>query len=276
MNGKKHATSKKYLRTWIRIFAFLMVVLLCGCSSGGTREEYLASMGLTEGTSDIPVMAEPDEESRPRVALTFDDGPHNVRSVAIVDELAKYGYHATFFVVGNRVDGSAYSGGKTLRYIVEAGHEIGIHGYTHRAYYDECSDDTYEEEMSKTAEAIWEQLPDYDIRLMRPVGGSISAERVSDSPYSIILWNVDSEDWKNQYAGGDDEAAEQSKAETIVDNVMSTVSEGDIILMHDIHECSLDAVKIILQRLHEEGYEVVTVSELLGEDREAGRKYYSK
>ena len=62
----------------------------------------------------------------------------------------------------------------------------------------------------------------------------------------------------------------------IVENVMSQVQNGDIVLMHEIYESTVDATKIILQRLYEEGYEVVTVSELLGDELEAGRLYHSK
>ena len=79
---------------------------------------------------DIPASVEPAK----RVAITFDDGPHNVRTVKIVDELAKYGFHATFFVVGNRVDGSAYNGSSAVKYAIENGNEIAIHGYTHEKY----------------------------------------------------------------------------------------------------------------------------------------------
>jgi peptidoglycan/xylan/chitin deacetylase (PgdA/CDA1 family) len=99
---------------------------------------------------------------------------------------------------------------------------------------------------------------------MRPIGRAISKTRIEESPYSIIIWNVDPEDWKHKYSSGDSEKAKKEKLDTIVSNVMSNIDDGDIILMHDIYESTYDAVKILLPLLVAEGYEVVTVSELLG------------
>jgi peptidoglycan/xylan/chitin deacetylase (PgdA/CDA1 family) len=225
---------------------------------------------------DVQDFEAPDENNgKKRVALTFDDGPHNVSTQAIVDELDKYGFHATFFVVGNRVDGKAYSGGKTIPYILEHGNEIGIHGYTHEVYYHNCDDATYEYELSETLKAIHKYEKDYKVTLMRPIGGNITDERVAECDYSVIMWNVDSEDWKNKYKSGDTDAEAAVKVNIIVENVMSQVSDGSIILMHDIYQSTVDAVVKILERLDAEGYEVVTVSELLG-DAEAGVKYSKK
>lgn len=206
-----------------------------------------------------------------RVALTFDDGPHETRTIAIVDELERYGYNATFFVVGNRVDGTAYSGGAALKYAVEAGNEIGIHGYTHEVYYHNCSDATYEYELSQTVKAIQSYADGYNVRLMRPIGGNITNARVNSCDYSVIMWSVDSEDWKYRGNGED----KQQNINTIVENVMSQVKNGSIILMHDIYDNTYEAAKIILKRLHDEGYDVVTVSELLGSSMKAGKKYSS-
>jgi len=209
---------------------------------------------------------------RKKIALTFDDGPHNVRTVQIVDELNKYGYHATFFVVGNRIDGTVYNGSSALKYVYEAGNEIGIHGYTHGVYYNECEESVYKEELSKTKDAIKKVIPDANVRLMRPIGGAITADRVQKCPYSVIMWSVDSEDWRYKYKQGDSDAVAKNKVDTIVNNIMSSVEEGDIILMHDIYESTYDAVVVLLERLYEEGYEVVTVSELLN-DPPAGQKF---
>ena len=214
-------------------------------------------------------------EPKKRVALTFDDGPHNVRTTDIVDELNKYGYHATFFVIGNRLDGTEYNGKEGLRYAVAAGNEVGIHGYTHETgvYYDKCSDERYEEELSKTEAAILKILPDYKVKLMRPVGGRISEERAKNCKYSVIMWDVDSSDWEYKYQKGDSDEVCREKVDAIVDNVMSSVRDGSIILMHDIYESTYDATVIILERLHKEGSEVVTVSELIGDDLKAGETY---
>lgn len=207
-----------------------------------------------------------------RVALTFDDGPHVTRTKAIVDELTKYGYNATFFVVGNRVDGTEYSGGAAMKYAYDAGNEIGIHGYTHKKYYSTCSDADYYAELNNTVKAIQKYIPDYEIKLMRPIGGEITAERVDTCEYSVIMWNVDSLDWDNRYSDSSSEGA-QEKFDAIVNNVMSKVSDGSIILLHDIYQSTLDATIEIIRRLHEEGYDIVTVSELIGDNMQPGVKY---
>lgn len=200
-----------------------------------------------------------------RVAITYDDGPHNVYTVKIVDELAKYGFNATFFVVGNRVDGTDYNGAKGITYAASKGNEIAIHAYTHSKYYNKCLDKEYEEELSKTYDAIKAKVPNAKVKLMRPVGGAITKERIESCDYSVILWDVDSLDWDLKHDG-------EAGVKQIVNNVMSTVKNGSIILMHDLYENTYLATQQILKQLDEQGYDVVTVSELLGSPK-AGVKY---
>lgn len=283
---------QKFFTRTKRLFALCLALLFCltGCKSSpektsvtkkttpsttvttaGTKESHATSetTGATTGKPDVT------PTPKKKVALTFDDGPHIKYTVAIADELEKYGFHATFFVVGNRVDGTEYGGGNTLKYIIEGGHEVAVHGYTHTVHYDTCSEEIYNEEISKTIAAIKLYDADYEPRLVRPIGGRISQARVDASPYSIILWSVDSEDWKQKYYPEDNEQKKAAKLEKIVNDVMAEVEEGSIILMHDIYESTYDAVKIILKKLNEEGYEVVTVSELIGEPK-PGTKYREK
>ena len=100
---------------------------------------------------------------------------------------------------------------------------------------------------------------------MRPIGGRITSERITNCGYAVIMWSVDSNDWRYKSAGAEG-------VETIVDNVMSQVQNGSIILMHDIYENTYLATKEILKQLNAQGYEVVTVSELLG-NPQSGVKY---
>ena len=267
----------KNLNRIIKKTVCLMIALsflLVGCGPATPAD------APTDGTDHVSVNTNPETVptvKKKRVAITFDDGPHNVRTREIVDELDKYGFTATFFVVGNRVDGGVYSGGKTVKYVIEHGHEVGIHGYTHTVYYDSCTDAELNFEMSETAKAIHDQVQDYSIRLMRPVGGFISNERVQSSPYSVIMWNVDSEDYKHAYSPSTtlSEAEQKACVDAIVENVMSNVEDGSIILMHDIYLSTVHATAVILERLHAEGYEVVSVSELLG-NAVPGTKYSFK
>ena len=247
------------------VAALLLIAMLCSLVGCAEEEEVVSRPKKNKSTT-----AQVSSNAK-RVAITFDDGPHNVRTKKIVDELDKYGYSATFFVVGNRVDGKTYNGGDAVKYAYSHGNEIAIHGYTHAVYYHNCEEDRYQRELSNTFDAIKEVVPSAKVRLMRPIGGNITDQRVQNCKYSVIMWSVDSEDWKFKGRGENGELAEQN-INIIVENVMSKVKAGDIILMHDIYENTYEATKIILKRLHDEGYDVVSVSELLGNAR-AGVKY---
>ena len=258
-------------RIFICVLSFIFLAAaslpLTSCNEN-ISEESSTPPSIESSGDDVPVVVPPKK----RVALTFDDGPqyyNDQETKSIVDELSKYGFHATFFVVGNRIPG-----GDALKYAVDKGNEVGIHGYTHSVYYDTCTDADYADEIERTAAAIKKQIPDYEIKLMRPVGGRITDERAAASPYSIIMWTVDSDDWKHKYSSGDSDQVCAEKVNAIVENVMSKVADGDIILMHDIYQSTYDAAVIIIQRLHEAGYEIVTVSELLGNTMTPGRIYY--
>lgn len=258
------------LQNRYRIVALALAVLLSFLSLSSCVTEYSREdMGF-----DVPAFNDTtdDPDTRPRVAITFDDGPNHFenRTKNYVDELNKYGYHATFFVVGNRI-----LGGDAVKYAVDNGMEIGIHGYTHNVYYNDCTAEAFNREMQMTLDEIHKQVPDYEVKLMRPIGGAISAENAAICPYAIIHWSVDSDDWNNRYHPGDTEEDWNATVNTIVNNVLSKVKEGDIILMHDIYESTYDATVIILQRLNEMGYNVVSVSELLGQT-EAGILYHKK
>lgn len=251
------------MKNWTRIITFALALVLAfslvSCNGEGDETS----------SGDVAASVTPDK----RVAITFDDGPHNVRTRAIVDELAKYNFNGTFFVVGNRVDGTEMNCAETVRYIIDNGNEVGIHGYTHNVYYNSCSDEDYKYELNQTKTAITDAVSGYNVSLMRPIGGAISQERAENCEYAVIMWDVDSLDYEHRYSSSDAEDA-QTKRDTIVENVMSQVKDGSIILMHDIYQSTVDATAIILKRLYEEGYDVVTVSELIG-DVEAGVKYFN-
>ena len=253
-------------KIFYRIIAMItLVCLLCSFFGCEAEDESVSNTKVNRSTSTQKATKKPANTKR--VAITFDDGPHNVRTMQIVDELDKYGYSATFFVVGNRVDGKAYNGAEAVKYAYDHGNELAIHGYTHAVYYDSCEYDRYQRELSNTLNAIKEVVPKAKVKLMRPIGGNITDDRVESCDYSVIMWSVDSEDWKYKYDG-------EEGVKTIVNNVMSQVKNGSIILMHDIYENTYLATQEILKQLNEQGYEVVTVSELLGNPK-AGVEYIS-
>lgn len=230
-----------------------------------TTQTPISRVPMVTYTPEIEDDQTPDDVKR--VAFTFDDGPSSTLTYKFVDKLNEYGAHATFFVIGNRVAGRSV---KALQYAVANGNEVGIHAYTHDYYFTKCSEEKYQEEVSLTHEVINTYI-EGEVRLMRPPGGKLSKEQIAASPYSIVLWSVDSLDW--QYKKNQTEEDKPVNVQTIVDNVLGQVQPGDIVLMHEIYENSYDAFCIIIDELYKQGYEIVTVSELFKGNLEPGVKY---
>ena len=210
-----------------------------------------------------------DEEGKYKyIAFTFDDGPHYELTYMFVDKLAEYGGKATFFVVGNRLDSS---GKDAIKYAYNMGNEIAVHGYTHTVYYDSCSDAVFKSELSKTDKAIRKAIG-VKPTLMRPIGGLITYDRVASCGYDVIQWNVDSNDWQYTSRGSD----KNKNIKKIYNNIIKHTDENDIILMHEIYYNSYDAFSLVIDKLYNEGYRFVTVSQLLGrESTDKGNLYYS-
>ena len=256
--------------------ALLLALALSGCKDTRSEIDDGDSAGETTGdTTPTVTESEPtqstviDEQEYKYVAFTFDDGPHDDFTKRVVDTLKEYGGHATFFVVGDRINDKS---AETIKYAYENGNEIGMHSFTHTHYFDSCDDKTYDQEVKYTKNRL-SSFAGVNATLLRPPGGLMSAERIASSQYPVILWSVDSLDWRYKTASSDEERAKN--VQTIVDNVLSAVDDGDIILMHDIYENTYLAFRVIIKTLHEEGYRFVTVSELLGDSIRSGAKFHS-
>lgn len=203
-----------------------------------------------------------------RVAFTFDDGPHNDLTRKFVDKLASYGGKATWFVVGNRIDAET---GADLKYAADMGMEIGIHAWTHEYYFDR-NPDKLDEELDKTAAKI-KEVTGKEPTLFRPPGGNFTDKQVAAARYPIILWSVDTEDWKNKGSGT--EEVRSTNIQKTVDKIMRETKDGSIVLMHEIYYNSYDAFCLAIDRLSKEGYVFVTVSELIGDELRPGHRYTS-
>lgn len=202
------------------------------------------------------------------VAFTFDDGPHAELTYKFVDKLAEYGGVGTFYVVGDRVYGEQ---AKAMKYAYDMGNEIGIHGYTHRYYYDSCSESVFMSELSKTANVIKKYTGATPLT-MRPIGGGITSSRVKSSGYVVVNWNVDSNDWRYTGRG----SQKNQNINSIYKNVINSTDENDIILFHEIYYNSYDAFCKVIDKLYKNGYRFVSVSQLLGvDDSDRGTFYYS-
>ncbi len=186
-----------------------------------------------------------DPERDKVVALTFDDGPNPSTTGQILDALSEYGGRATFFVLGNRAEQCP----DTVKKIYENGNEIGNHSYDHQDFKKLSSEDMLQE-IEKTNDIVFGVVGARPI-LVRPPYGSISQELAEEIGKACVLWTVDPEDWKHRDADID------------YDNVMSIVKDGDVVLMHDIYQESAKAAKRIIKDLTEDGYKLVTVSQMI-------------
>lgn len=179
------------------------------------------------------------------VCLTFDDGPYSPVTNRILDVLEKYGGHATFFVVGNRVPQykSCVTRAESL------GCEIGNHTYDHKSVLTSMSAGSISSEISGCNSEINKVLG-HSARIMRPVGGAYNNTVKNNVGMPMINWSVDTQDWKNR------------NTQTIVNNILNNVKDGDIILMHDLYPATAAAMEIVIPELVRRGYTLVTVSEM--------------
>ncbi|MEV0378603.1 polysaccharide deacetylase family protein [Nonomuraea sp. NPDC050643] len=192
------------------------------------------------------------------VALTFDDGPgeHTGR---LLDVLSTRDVKATFFVIGQMV--AADKGGHTTRRIVDDGHEIGNHSWSHPALSG-LPHEALKRELKHT-ENIVQRLTGVRMRVMRPPYGATDDDVAAETRregLAQILWNVDTLDWRDRVS-------------TTVAKRAGEAKPGSIILLHDIHRTTVDAVPAMLDKLGKKGYTFVTVSELYGKTPAPGKTY---
>lgn len=205
----------------------------------------------------------PIDPDRPMVALTFDDGPgkHTER---LLDIFATYGGKGTFFVIGNILD----SRPEVLQRMANEGHEIGGHSWDHRQLTKLSSSDLRNQLISTNDKIL--EITGKETNLLRPPYGSFNKDvKNACVELDIVManWSLDTLDWKHK------------DADKVYETIMQEVKDGDIILCHDLHGTTVDAMERVIPRLLQEGYQLVTVSELLdqrGEEIQAGEVYYRK
>ena len=194
------------------------------------------------------------EEEKPMIALTFDDGPNPKYTMQILETLERYGAAATFFEIGSLVE--AYP--EVSRQIVAQGCEIGNHSYSHRQLTS-LSAAEIEEQTRKTQQAI-KNAVGYEPTLTRPTYGDINNTVKNCIDMPLILWSIDTLDWKSK------------DAQAVAEHILSNVKEGDIILMHDVYPSTVEAVELVVGELQQRGFQLVTVSTLLEEALDAGEQ----
>ena len=207
----------------------------------------LAALPAPESATQAGARLEVTVGSPPLVALTFDDGPRSSTTGPLLDGLELREVPATFFLVGSRIPGNE----ELVRRMAAEGHQIGIHTYDH-VELKGLSRQEFDLQVGKTRALITGLAGEGNYWLRPPYGlMDKSAEGWCGGP--VILWSVDPEDWR------DDDV------DRITAAVVEHVSDGDIILLHDLFPSSAQAALRVVDALLAKGYCFVTVEQLMQE-----------
>ena len=210
--------------------------------------------------ANIPKPPEPKPEPKPApavpapapttgnkvIALTFDDGP-GPYTAHLLDILDQYGAKATFFLIGSKVSGQA----SVVRSIQARGHQLGNHSWSHPEL-PKLSVNQIAGEIDRTNEAI-RQAAGVKPTILRPPYGAANGvvlEQLRARGMSSILWSVDTRDWADR------------NSQIVCSRAVAGARPGAVILMHDIHQTSVNAVPCILSSLKQQGYSFVTIQRL--------------
>lgn len=214
----------------------------------GKKPVVVTATSTSSGTAPSDASAKPtpkpvDCRKVKCVALTFDDGP-GPHTDKLLGYLAKYRARATFFVVGQNTAMS----GAVVRRTAQAGHEIGGHSWSHRDL-TKLTAAQIEDDLRRTERAI-QAAAGVTPKIVRPPYGAINSTVRKATKQPMIMWSVDTEDWRYR------------NSSRVARVAVNSVKPGGIILFHDIHPTSVEAIPRVLKTLSERGYHFVTVSEL--------------
>ena len=177
------------------------------------------------------------------VALSFDDGP-SIYTDQILDILKKNDAVATFFIVGNKIE--LYE--NTLNKMIKNGNEIGNHTYSHK-WLTKLNDNELKDEINKTQNILYDKFKYKPINF-RPTYGGINKRIRKDIDLNIVMWSVDTKDWKYK------------NINTIISRATKNTKDLDIILMHDTKKRTVEALNLIIPKLKSKGFNFVTIKEL--------------
>jgi peptidoglycan/xylan/chitin deacetylase (PgdA/CDA1 family) len=185
----------------------------------------------------------------PYIAMTFDDGPHGTLTPKLLDLLAARHIKVTFFVLGECVEQHP----EVLQRAAREGHEIGNHSWSH-PQLNKMSDDAVRSQLRRTDDAI-KAITGQRPTLFRPPYGALTARQKrwihDEFGYQIVMWDVDPLDWKDP------------GPTTVGNRILKETRSGSIVLSHDIHRGTIEAMPSTLEQLQTKHFKFVTVSELI-------------
>ena len=216
----------------------------------------------TEPDSDVPPQSNNIDPSKPIIALSFDDGPGKYTN-QFLDLLEQYNVRATFCTIGNLVNTQS----EALERAVSMGSEVIGHSWDHKNLA-KLSADAVRKQIEDTDNTI-KSVTGVSVPLFRPPYGEVSdtmRDVATELGFSMVNWNVDPEDWNTK------------DSDAVYNSVLQQVKNGSIILSHEIYKSTLVAYTRLIPELLSQGYQIVTVSELLHithGDLTPGEVYYS-
>lgn len=194
-----------------------------------------------------------------QVAITFDDGPSS-HTPKLLDYLKESGIKATFFLVGNRIN--SYKG--TVKRIVNEGHELAYHSYSHKNH-KKLTTEKIKSDFKKSNKLV-KDLTGAGFTLWRAPGGNINDRVLNAIDLPHIMWTVDTLDWKYR------------NVDHVYNAILKNADDGEIILLHDLHKTSVEGAIKAMKKMQAGDYEFLTVTELLSRNGKApsNNKSYSK
>ncbi|MDQ0201040.1 polysaccharide deacetylase family sporulation protein PdaB [Neobacillus ginsengisoli] len=229
----------------------LLIILICSCFITHTNASTdMIRRKEVEPTGQVVWEV---HTSKKIIALTFDDGPNPKYTPQVLELLKQYDAHATFFQIGFRME--RYP--QIVQQVVQAGHELGNHSMTHQ-YENKAGVKSMGIEMIMADRIIQKYLPNH-LKLFRPPGGYIDTSLLHEAKqlgYKVVLWSYhqDTKDWS------------LPGTQVIANHIIRHARSGDIVLLHDgggDRSQTIQALKSILPTLKQQGYQFVSVSELL-------------
>ncbi|MCI7812218.1 MAG: polysaccharide deacetylase family protein [Lachnospiraceae bacterium] len=198
-----------------------------------------------EISSQVAVVEEEQEAIKPKIALTFDDGPHPVYTPMLLEGLRERRVTATFFLIGENIEGNE----EIVKQMSDQGHLIGNHTY-HHVKVDELPAQEACEEMVMTSDLV-KEITGETTCYIRPPFGSWDKSLDCGIDMISVMWTIDPLDWTTK------------NVSQVVNKVVTEAKENDIILLHDCYESSVQAAFQIIDQLQARGFEFVTVDELI-------------
>jgi len=223
----------------------------CTTTKDSVKPEDKASLPLVAPLTGLPPQKSYHSVrvAGPYLSMTFDDGPHPVNTPVLLNLLAKNDIKSTFFIIGSNVQ--RYP--DLVKRMVDEGHEVANHTFSHPAL-NQVSAAEVDSQISRTQEAIVKACG-VTPKLMRPPYGAFNNALISEmrSTYALttVFWSVDPNDWK------------KPGASVVADRILSGAQKGSIILSHDIHAPTIEAMYTALPGLKLKGFNSVTASQLI-------------